>query len=59
MQVPEVFLGGNTHREPSNKESEACPNFVNSGVEMPTAKTDEIFTSNLWKDILKEYEHLF
>lgn len=28
MKLPEVFLGGNTHRESSNKESEACPNFV-------------------------------
>lgn len=41
------------------RKLELVPNLLNTGDERPAARIDGIFTSNLWKDILKEYESSF
>lgn len=54
MNLLEMFLGAKVHREWRTRDLKLVPGLFNSGVEMPTARIDEIFSSNLWKNILRD-----
>lgn len=41
------------------RDLELVPNLLNAGDEVPAGRINGIFPSNLWKDILKEYENSF
>lgn len=59
MNLLEMFPGDKVYRKSRTTDLKLAPGLLNSGVEMPTARIDEIFTSNLGKDILKDYKNLF
>ena len=43
----------------ATRDLELGPSLLNTGNEMPVGRIDEIFPSDLWKDIFKEYESSF